>query len=322
MDHAGAVLGPVLSVMTLSLLLRYSSAASMLTVLRWTFAFSLIPGLAAVAVLVLFVREKQSGGAGRQADAGLSLRGLDRNFLRCMLVLFVFTLGNSSDAFLLFRVKEVIEASGLTTRLASRFKLAVFILNRFEDPQLRHQAMDVLILPLVWAFFHAVKVLVSTPLAALSDRIGRKSVICVGWGIYTAVYVGFSAAADGLRTVRRLFPVFRGYRRHREGLHHRLGSSPAPGFRLRGVPRSDRPGGASSQYSLRRGLQRSRNERRTGGVSLRSRAGFHRHDPADLPGKGGGFPGNETGQESRPFHGLGLQVPCHAVVRFIPAELL
>lgn len=192
MDHAGAVLGPVLAVMTLSLLLRYSSVSSMLTVLRWTFAFSLIPGLAAVAVLVLFVREKQSGGAGRQADAGLSLRGLDRNFLRCMLVLFVFTLGNSSDAFLLFRVKEVIEASGLTTRLASRFKLAVFILNRFEDPQLRHQAMDVLILPLVWAFFHAVKVLVSTPLAALSDRIGRKSVICVGWGIYTAVYVGFS----------------------------------------------------------------------------------------------------------------------------------
>lgn len=36
--------------------------------------------------------------------------------LRCMLVLFVFTLGDSSNAFLLFRAKEAIEASGLTTR--------------------------------------------------------------------------------------------------------------------------------------------------------------------------------------------------------------
>jgi MFS family permease len=190
MDHAGAVLGPVLAIVALWLLLYFSRVSSMLSALRWTFAFSLIPGGAAVGVLVLFVREKQSGGA--QAAAHLSLRGLNRNFLRYVAVLFVFTLGNSSDAFLLFRVKEAIESSGLTSRLASRFRLAAFILNRFEDPQLRRQAMDVLILPFVWAFFHAVKVLVSTPLAALSDRVGRKTMICLGWGIYAVVYVGFS----------------------------------------------------------------------------------------------------------------------------------
>jgi hypothetical protein len=193
MDHAGAVLGPLLTVLALGLLLRSPRLSSMLTALRWTFALSLAPGLLAVLVLVLFVREKQAGSADSASSAErFPMRGLDRDFLRYVLVLLVFTLGNSSDAFLLFRVKEAIQASGLASRLAAHFRPAGFILDRFADPELRRQAMDALLLPLVWAFFHAAKVLVSTHLAALSDRVGRKTMICIGWGIYAGVYVGFS----------------------------------------------------------------------------------------------------------------------------------
>jgi MFS family permease len=192
MDHAGAVVGPILTVLALALLLRSSRLSSMLLALRWAFALSLVPGLLAVLVLVLFVREKKEDSSASGSAERLSLRGVEPNFLRYLLVLLVFTLGNSSDAFLLFRVKETIQASGLATSLAERFGPAALILDRFTDPRLRLQAMDALVLPLVWAFFHVVKVLVSTPLAALSDRIGRKTMICLGWGIYAAVYVGFS----------------------------------------------------------------------------------------------------------------------------------
>jgi MFS family permease len=49
-----------------------------------------------------------------------------------------------------------------------------------------------LFLPLIWAFFHVIKVIFSTPLGALSDRIGRKKVINIGWAIYAFVYVSFA----------------------------------------------------------------------------------------------------------------------------------
>jgi MFS family permease len=213
MDHAGAVLGPILTVLALGLLLRFSNLTSMLTALRWTFALSLVPGLLAVLVLVLFVREKREEGAAPAAAERFSLRRVEPNFLRFLLVLLVFTLGNSSDAFLLFRVKEAIQSSGLVDHLAVRFRPAGFILDRFADPEMRRQAMDALVLPLVWAFFHVVKVLVSTHLAALSDRVGRKTMICAGWGIYAAVYVGFSfldrvGASLQLPAILALFAVY------------------------------------------------------------------------------------------------------------------
>jgi sugar phosphate permease len=213
MDHAGAVVGPVLTVLALALLLRLSRVSTMLTALRWTFALSLIPGILAVLVLVLFVREKREDSASSAGTERLPVRRLEPNFLRYVLVLLVFTLGNSSDAFLLFRVKEAIQSSGLTSDLAMRFRPAGFILNRFADPQLRLQALDALVLPLVWAFFHAVKVLVSTPLAGLSDRVGRKTMISIGWGIYAGVYVGFSfldrvEASLQLPLILALFAVY------------------------------------------------------------------------------------------------------------------
>jgi MFS family permease len=52
--------------------------------------------------------------------------------------------------------------------------------------------INILFLPLVWAFFHIIKALFSTPLGSLSDRIGRKIVINIGWGIYAFVYLSFA----------------------------------------------------------------------------------------------------------------------------------
>jgi MFS family permease len=92
-----------------------------------------------------------------------------------LLILLLFTLGNSSDAFLLLRAGELGVAPAL--------------------------------LPLLWAFFHLVKMLSVFPFGALSDRIGRRGVIVAGWGLYAAAYLGFALATNELH----IWLLFAGY---------------------------------------------------------------------------------------------------------------
>jgi MFS family permease len=89
-----------------------------------------------------------------------------------MLVLTLFTLGNSTDAFLLLKLTD---AAG-----TARF------------------------VPLMWAALHVVKAAVSVVGGSWSDRIGRRAVISIGWTIYAAVYAGFAAST----TVTALFTWF------------------------------------------------------------------------------------------------------------------
>jgi MFS family permease len=79
-------------------------------------------------------------------------------------VIFVFTLGNSTDAFLLLRANQL----GVAVALA----------------------------PILWAALHVVKSLSSTPGGALSDRIGRRPTLIMGWALYAAVYFGFARATE------------------------------------------------------------------------------------------------------------------------------
>src|SRR5512136_678363 len=66
------------------------------------------------------------------------------------------------------------------------------MITGFGDIPSQMKLVDILFLPLVWAFFHIIKVVFSTPLGALSDRIGRKLSINIGWGIYAFVYLCFA----------------------------------------------------------------------------------------------------------------------------------
>lgn len=65
-------------------------------------------------------------------------------------------------------------------------------LSRFADPVEKNSIIGIFILPFFWAFFHLLKSVLSTPLSALSDKIGRKEVIIAGWMIYAFVYTGFA----------------------------------------------------------------------------------------------------------------------------------
>jgi len=198
MDHAGAVVGPTLaSVFLFFYPDRY----------RTLFALTIVPGAIAVA-LIFFIREPSAtvaadasavtrspaesvAGVNRTAD----ITPLPREFTVFMLVLAVFTLGNSSDAFLLLKLTDV---AG-TARW----------------------------IPLMWAALHIVKASVSLVGGSWSDRIGRRAVIAIGWLVYAAVYAGF-AASDTLPALFGWFIVYGLYFGFTEGTEKALVADLAP----------------------------------------------------------------------------------------------
>ena len=168
MDHAGAIVGPLVATIFLFFLPGEY---------RLLFALTAIPGAIAVAML-FFVREPDTdpriesrAGASVNASTPEAAPGLHPGRLPNRLwgvlgVIFVFSLGNSADAFLLLRLTDVLGA--------------------------------VTYVPLLWGLLHVVKASLSTWGGGLSDRIGRKRVIIIGWGIYALVYVGFATASSAI----------------------------------------------------------------------------------------------------------------------------
>jgi MFS family permease len=161
MDHAGAVVGPLLGYAILSLV-AVDRGSPTSGDYRTLFLLASIPALGAVLVAALFVREAPRE---RRTEAGgaplkFSLRGYDGNFKRFLCIVALFTLSNSSDAFLLLRAQE----AGVST----------------------------VTIPLLWAALHAFKVGSSLVGGALSDRLGRRTLIVSGWLVYAAVYAGFA----------------------------------------------------------------------------------------------------------------------------------
>ncbi len=160
MDHAGAIIGPLLS---FALLIWFAHDRNAPTAHEYKriFLCASVPALAAMIVVVFFVREAHAGRAATQAHAPrFSLRGFDPNFKRFLLLVALFTLSNSSDAFLLLRARDA--------------------------------GIAVALLPLLWAALHVSKVVSSLVGGDLSDRVGRKKLISAGWLLYAAVYAGFA----------------------------------------------------------------------------------------------------------------------------------
>ncbi|MCL5985652.1 MAG: MFS transporter [Actinobacteria bacterium] len=129
---------------------------------RQLFLLASIPAILAVIVLIIFVRERKPECPSTETP-DLSLKSLDRRFKLFVLIAMLFALGNSSDAFLLLRAQSL----GIATAL----------------------------IPLTWLVFNVTSTLMSIPGGRLSDRIGRKRVITIGFFIYALAYFGFAFAA-------------------------------------------------------------------------------------------------------------------------------
>jgi MFS family permease len=163
MDKAGAVAGLILAAGIL-----YFGGTGQIALTRENYQalvlLSVVPGIAAVFVLSRWVREWPASPSVQASSVRVAWRGLDGRFRAYLVMLVIFTLGNSSDAFLMLR------AQTLGFRPVEIF--------------------------LLLAAFNLVITLSSIPAGALSDRLGRRGLIVAGWTIYAVIYWGFALASS------------------------------------------------------------------------------------------------------------------------------
>ena len=168
-DHAGAVAGPLIAFLLLG---------ALHVPIRTVFWIAAIPGVLSVIVLMAGVREiptapkaneltqhatRNTQQAERKTQNPLNGGGpLGSTFWKYLFVVLLFTLGNSTDAFLLLRATDL--------------------------------GVPVALIPILWAMLHVVKSASSGPGGALSDRVGRKLPIAAGWFLFAAVYFAFAKA--------------------------------------------------------------------------------------------------------------------------------
>jgi MFS family permease len=184
MDHAGAVVGPLLA----------SALLAAGVPLRTVFALAAVPAFLSLLALVFGVRETPTPAAAPSARPETSAP-LPPALKRYLVVLALFTLGNSSDAFLLLRAQEA--------------------------------GISLAAIPLLWAFHHVFKSAAGTAGGALSDRIGRRRTIAIGWAVYALSYAGF-AVASGKAAVLALFATYALYFALTEGAERALLADLAP----------------------------------------------------------------------------------------------
>jgi MFS family permease len=157
-DHMGAVIGPVVGFILLWIFAANSKSPTILEYQK-VFLFASIPVVLGLLVIAFLVKEDKHEHK-REAPPKISLAGFDSNFKRFLIAVSLFTLSNSTDAFLLLRAGDA--------------------------------GISPVMLPLLWMVLHVSKVVSSLVGGDLSDRLGRKVVIIAGWLVYAVVYLGFA----------------------------------------------------------------------------------------------------------------------------------
>lgn len=148
MDNCGAIFGPLLSFAILS-----ASPGNY----RMIFLLAVIPASLGVVTIILFIKEAKV--EKKVLNSKFCLKKFPKTYYFFLFIVFIFTLGNSTDALLLVKTNEV----GITAAQ----------------------------IPLVYLLFNAVSVIMAIPMGVLSDKIGREKLIIVGYFIYSITYYGF-----------------------------------------------------------------------------------------------------------------------------------
>jgi MFS family permease len=167
-DTAGALLG-ILTALAIVWFFQEQKGISLNTLGQNTFKvvvlFSLLP--AVLSVLSLLFGAKDVQVRGQRALPKFGFKSLGKNFIIFVIIVGIFTLGNSSDAFLTLRAQNQGKGLNLIGILA------------------------------MLVCFNLVYSLTSMPAGILSDKLGRKKLLITGWTIYTLVYLGFGFSTAG-----------------------------------------------------------------------------------------------------------------------------
>jgi len=153
LDHTGAIVGPLMALALLQ---------GLHLPMRTVFMIAVIPGAIAAVLLVALLREEPRTAPPRDRETAQP-RNLPKRFWHAIAAIALFSLANSSDAFLILQA----HAAGVSTAM----------------------------LPLLWAAHHVIKALFSTKAGALSDRIAdRRMLLVAGWTSYAIIYFIFPFA--------------------------------------------------------------------------------------------------------------------------------
>ncbi len=156
LDHLGAVLGPLVAAALLGVGLG----------LRWVFFLAIIPAIIVIFIIARMVHEPPLEDTIDVSGRSVLSRGgeLGSSYWTLMAAVVIFTLGNSTDAFLLLRLSDA--------------------------------GISAMWIALLWSLFSLVKMGSNLVGGRLSDRAGRKPLVLSGWVFYAAVYLGMGIATS------------------------------------------------------------------------------------------------------------------------------
>jgi MFS family permease len=163
LDTSGAVIG--LAVAALVIYLVQGDAATLQkSTFQWMVIIGIVPGILGTLVILFLVKEaKRTRAEADQANAARVNYKFSRRFKIYLVILGVFTLGNTSDFFVIMRAQNLGDS--------------------------------IIMIALILVMFNVIYSLVSIPAGILSDKLGRRKLIIIGWLVYAVVYLGFAAAS-------------------------------------------------------------------------------------------------------------------------------
>ncbi|HJX35128.1 MAG TPA: MFS transporter, partial [Desulfatiglandales bacterium] len=151
MDTMGAVVGPAIALFLIGIFNNDY---------RKVFWISMIPGVIAVFLIILFIQEKKNNLLSRGEKPSLTFKHFDWRVKLFILIAAIFALGNSSDVFLILRANQV--------------------------------GIPAAMIPAVYLMFNLVYSLSSIPAGIAADKFGRKRVILLGFVLFGILYYGFA----------------------------------------------------------------------------------------------------------------------------------